>query len=299
MELHGLHILLTYQCNLECDHCFVFGSTRQSGTFTFRRLDDALVQAKSMPGCEWIYFEGGEPFLFYPLLRHGVETAHDMGFKVGIVSNGYWALTEWDAEEWLRPFSGLVHDLSISSDLYHWSEQCFRLAKNAERAAQNLGIPAGVIAIAQPEEYAIGATGQLPEGESKVMYRGRAAENLAAKTPGEKWETYQACPHEDLKDPGRVHLDPLGNVHLCQGISIGNLWKTPLKDICDSYHPEKHPIAGPILAGGPAELARQMDWKPSKRYADACHLCFETRKAVRPRFPEILGPDQMYEVCES
>ena len=38
MELTGLHLLLTYQCNLECDHCFVWGSPWQSGTMTLQNV---------------------------------------------------------------------------------------------------------------------------------------------------------------------------------------------------------------------------------------------------------------------
>jgi hypothetical protein len=31
-------------------------------------------------------------------------------------------------------------------------------------------------------------------------------------------------------------------------------------------------------------------------YADECHLCFETRLALRTRFPQVLAPDQAYGV---
>ena len=30
--LSGLHLLLTYKCNYECDHCFVWGGPSQKGT---------------------------------------------------------------------------------------------------------------------------------------------------------------------------------------------------------------------------------------------------------------------------
>ena len=59
MKLKGLHVLLTYECNYECDHCFAWGSSRQSGTLTINQLSEILNQAKVVPGCEWIYFEGG------------------------------------------------------------------------------------------------------------------------------------------------------------------------------------------------------------------------------------------------
>ena len=74
MKLSGLHILLTYQCTYECDHCFVWGSPWQSGTLTLEQVRDILRQAREA-NVEWIYFEGGEPFLYYPLLRRGVRRA--------------------------------------------------------------------------------------------------------------------------------------------------------------------------------------------------------------------------------
>ena len=58
--------------------------------------------------------------------------------------------------------------------------------------------------------------------------------------------------------------------------------------------PEAHPITGPLLAGGPAELARRHEVARGEAYADACHLCDRTRAALRVRFPEELGPAQMY-----
>ena len=122
MNLSGLHLLLTYQCTLECDHCFAWGSPWQSGTMTLQGIRSILTQAETLGTVRWIYFEGGEPFLYYAVLLKGVQEAASMGFQTGIVSNGYWATAVEDALEWLRPFAGLLQDLSISSDLYHWSD---------------------------------------------------------------------------------------------------------------------------------------------------------------------------------
>ena len=103
MELTGLHLLLTYQCNLECDHCFTWGSPWQDGTMTLRDVRQILQQAEELGTVKWVYFEGGEPFLFYAVLLKGILEAASMGFQVGIVSNGYWATDVEDALEWLRP----------------------------------------------------------------------------------------------------------------------------------------------------------------------------------------------------
>jgi len=299
MKLSGLHLLLTYQCTLECDHCFVWGSPWQSGTMTLQKIERILQQARDLGTVGWIYFEGGEPFLYYAVLLKGVQMAAGMDFQVGVVSNSYWATAEQDAREWLKPFTGLIQDLSVSSDLFHWSEKLSQQAKNARAAAEQLGIPLGIISIAQPEATdSASAVGKLPEGETSVMYRGRAAEKLVGRTPWWPWGQFTECPYEDLREPGRVHVDPLGNIHICQGISLGNLFDKPLSEICETYDPDSHPITGPLLEGGPAELVRRYGLSHRKSYADACHLCYETCRALRERFPEILMPDQMYGIFE-
>jgi MoaA/NifB/PqqE/SkfB family radical SAM enzyme len=248
-----------------------------------------LDEASDVGTVKRIYFEGGEPFLYYATMVRGIVEASEMGFEVGIVTNSYWATTVEDAVEWLRPVAGRVQDLSVSSDIYHWNEKRSKKALNARTAAEQLGIPLGFLSIAQPEDVDAA-------GESSIMYRGRAAEKLVARTSLHPWDEFTTCPYEDLRDPGRVHPDPLGYLHTCQGISVGNVLQTSLRAICETYDPDAHPIAGPLLADGPAELVRRYEVPHEKEYADACHLCYETRRALRARFPEVLAPDQMYGV---
>ncbi len=300
MIITGLHLLLTYQCNLECDHCFAWGSPWQTGTITLEKTREILRQAHDLGTVEWFYFEGGEPFLFYPIMVRGAKEAAKLGFKVGIVTNGYWGTDLTDALEWLRPFEGLVEDLSVSSDLLHWNETLSRQAEIARQAAERLGIPLGFISIAPPEMDAPGAIGTLPEGESGIMYRGRAVEKLTVDAPRTAWTEFTTCPHEDLRDPGRLHIDPLGNAHICQGISLGNLFRQPLAEIVRAYDGAvtegDHPVLSPLVDGGPAALVEQYELDHQDGYADACHLCYEARLALRDRFPDILTPDQMYGV---
>ena len=97
-------------------------------------------------------------------------------------------------------------------------------------------------------------------------------------------------------DPGRVHVDPFGYVHICQGIALGNLYKQSLAEIVAAFDAQSHPISGPLLTGGPAGLVRRFDLPLAGDYADACHLCDTARRSLRPLFPEILAPDQMYGV---
>src|SRR5574340_338862 len=292
MQITGLHILLTHRCTLECDHCFLLSSPRQAGVLDIDGVTRILEQAQDA-GVRSVYFEGGEPFLYYAELVRGVQDAAGMGFDVGIVSNAYWAISIQDAVEWLQPFVGCITDLSISSDLYHCEKCLGEEPQNAIAAAKWLHIPTGIISIAPPDQEAPSSRGQLGE-QSHVMYRGRAAEKLAPAHMTQPWESLRECAHEDLRDPGRLHVDPHGNLHVCQGIVIGNLFERPLKQICADYYPESHPICAPLLLGGPAGLITQFGLEHRPAYADGCHLCYEARLALRSRFPASLTRDGVY-----
>jgi hypothetical protein len=300
-RLSELHFLLTYQCTFECEHCFAWGSPWQNGTFSLAKIRQMLDQAEQLGTIHEIYFEGGEPFMYYATLVKAVEEAHRRGFEVGVVSNAYWAITCEDALEWLRPFAGLISGLTVSSDLYHYNELHSQQARNAAAAAEVLGIPLGMICVAQPEALEARATlGTLPanaadEG-SNIMYRGRAVEKLVPRARLYPWEEFRECPYEDLVSPGRVHLDPLGYLHICQGICLGNLNEQPLHEIWEGFDPQTHPITSALIHGGPVEMVERYHLPHEERYADACHLCYEARRALRGRFPEYLAPDQMYGV---
>ena len=294
-RLSGLHLLLTYECNYECDHCFVWGGPSQSGTMTDETIEHILKQAVQLGTIECIYFEGGEPSLYYERLCSGVRLARELGFRVGIVTNAGWATTDAEAMEWLQPFAGVVGDLSVSDDAYHGSKDGLRLTHIARQAAKHLGIPVDFISVAGPEAAdAQGVSGQLPAGESAVLYRGRAAETLAPRVQPKPWKQFTECPWEELRHPERVHIDAFGNLQICQGISIGNLLERPLSEIIRDYDPDTHPIVGPLLAGGPVELVNRYELPHEPAYADACHLCYISRCMLRDRFPEELTPGQMY-----
>ncbi|MFC1679504.1 radical SAM protein [Elusimicrobiota bacterium] len=298
--LTGVHFLLTYACTYECDHCFLHCSPRSKGTFTLEQLRNALSQIEDAGGVKSVYFEGGEPFLYYPLMVEGIRMARDKGFDVGVVTNAYWATAEEDARLWLKRLSEMgISDLSLSDDEFHSSGGSESPGKIAAAGARSLGMPAGTICIERPQPASddTGKGEPITKGGAKI--RGRAADKLAEGLPLHPAARFNECPYEELRAPQRVHVDPLGFVHLCQGLVIGNIWKRPLKDIVGDYDPESHPIAGPLLRGGPHALAREYDLPVEEAgYVDACHICYLARKALLGRFPEQLAPGQVYGIEE-
>ena len=212
-----------------------------------------LAEAEKIGTVNTVYFEGGEPLLYFPLLVASVKAAHEAGFSTGMVTNGYMSTSIEDAGLWLQPLieAGLDY-LRLSDDEFH-SDDRDNPARRALAAAQKLGLDSGAISISRPAV--------LPPGDGQAqgapvigggaMFRGRAVEKLTPGLPVKAWNTLTECTHEKLADPGRVHVDHLGNVHLCQGLIMGNMWETPLSELVKNYQARENPICGPSNRGRP------------------------------------------------
>jgi hypothetical protein len=294
--LRELHLIFTYCCTMECDHCFVWGSPDQSGVMTLEQVRRIFDQGQDLGSVRSVCFEGGEPFLYYGAFLEGVREARARGWKAEAITNAYWATSREDALLSLRPLAEAgLEALYVSEDVHHGSDEESR-GGNASAVAGDLGVRRSTIAIRDAAASVDGpssAKGEAITGGA-VRFRGRAASRLTPGLPRRPWQELASCPHEELVSPIRVHIDPLGYVHLCQGLVMGNLFQTPLPEMLAAYEPQRHPIAGPLLSGGPAALARACDLPHADAYVDECHMCYEMRDRLRERFPEYLAPDQMY-----
>ena len=296
--LTGVHFLLTYTCNYECDHCFVYGSPRAAGTFTLNQVRQVMEELPKIGTIRQVFFEGGEAFLYYPLMVEGIRIARENGFDAGIVTNAYWATAEEDAELWLKALvEAGISKLVLSDDSFHSESPEVSPARHALAAAEKSGIPVSVISIEEPRvEIASDEPGDRgePVVRGSTMFKGRAVEKLTEGLPTRNWKVFTECPHEDLRNPQRVHIDSYGNVHLCQGLSMGNMWRTPFSELVSNYDCDSHPVCRLLVEGGPARLAREYGIEDDAEYVDECHLCYTLRKRLIDKFPDYLCPGQVY-----
>jgi hypothetical protein len=296
-----VHFILTYMCTLECEHCFVCSGPSAEGTFTPGQITRVLDQALQLGTVDTVYFEGGEPFLFYPVLLDAIRQSRERSFSVGIVTNGYFATSEENARCFLEPLAVLgISDFSVSDDIFHYENRQENAARRASVTALKMGLPALVLAL-DPGGSGPESKGEMREEkkgiitEGGIMFRGRAAVKLSRNAEMQNWQQFTSCPYEDLADPSRLHVDAYGNLQICQGICMGNIWETPLDELVRNYSPRAHPICGPLIEGGPAQLAQVLGYSPpDEGVADACHLCWLARKSHRGKFPGVLEPVQVY-----
>lgn len=294
-----LHILATYSCTKECDHCFVYSGpgADPTGTFSLEQLIAVIEEAKKVDSIEWFYFEGGEPFLFYPIMVDAIRLAKKNNFKVGIVTNGYWATSEDNARYFLKDLRDLeIDDLSVSDDCFHMLSPSDHPSILIEKIGSELGVPVNTLCLYKPDE--IPNDIEINKGEpitgGNIRIRGRAADTLSSYLPTKESIFLNSCGYEDLVNPMRVHLDAYGYIHICQGITIGNMWEKPLSEILTTYDPYNHPIVAPLVKGGPLELAKTYQIPFKEQFVETCHMCYTIRKTLRAYHPEYLQPNQIY-----
>ena len=101
--LTGIHVLLTYKCTNECDHCFLHCGPRCKGTFTLHQLRELLREIVKIPTVTRFTSKAANPSCFIRCCWKGFDWCMIAGLKSGIVTNGYWATSSEDAEQWLWP----------------------------------------------------------------------------------------------------------------------------------------------------------------------------------------------------
>jgi hypothetical protein len=284
-SLSAIHFLITYGCSAECDHCFIWGTPRRSAAMTVEIIDDFLAQivgqehAPAPHAVTGVCAEGGESFTEYDVLIHFLRAATAKGLTASALTNASWVESRHQAQQRIAELmaAGLT-SLGISTDQWH---QRFI---PVERVDTLLEVCAQAGLTASRMETSL-------EG---VMFRGRAAERLAGSRPTKPASELTKCPHEKLDAPSRAHLDCYGMLHLCQGLTLG---RAPIAEAIASYDAATHPIVRALLEGGPyalAQFAATFGFDIEPGYVDACHLCYRAREFLRSRFPELLGPDEMY-----
>jgi hypothetical protein len=280
-SLSAIHFLISYGCSAECDHCFAWGTPRREAGITCEQVDEFLGQIVSLGTVRSVCGEGGESFTKYPVLLHLMRRGSALGLGVSALTNAFWVTSRTEVEARLRELMAAgLSSLGVSTDQWH------RQHVPVARIDLLLEICAAVGLQASRMET-------TPEG---VMFRGRAAERLAPGRPTKPAEELATCPHEQLGAPSRIHLDCYGRLHLCQGLNIGP--GGPAEAV-GGYDPSTHPIVRLLLDGGPYALGRfatSRGFEMAAGYVDACHLCYRAREFLRPHFPELLGPDEMYGV---
>ena len=270
---------------------------------------------------DWLHMTGGEPLLtrseFFEVLR-AVHPYHHG--NMGVATNGFWATSEEQALATVLEMKSLgVDGISLSVDRFHQQAVPLDRIKHAASAIAEAGMADhcwivtsllcdgaagadGLNASSLEMAREISEISGIPVAETEVRSIGRGSEASALdgdEMPRGPCRDLACCLGETGPfDPRMIWIDPLGNVFICYGITIGSLEKKPLQVILDEYDYKHNPILSVLADSGPKglfHLCADFGVAPeAPGFRDECDLCFQARKALRPHFPQILAPEQCY-----
>lgn len=316
---HVASLLFTYRCTLSCKHCCFYCSPRRPARRT--RLEDAVEWLAQLHTTDRvIHIAGGEAMLYWDELSAICAEAGRRGVAPHFIeTNATFATSDAIVRDRLRRLQDCgVLGLLISADPYHQRlcppervERCTRIARevfgahNVIGGSTDLAVLQSLRAVSRDEARLAEYTVRHPP-----LLSGRAGDELAMYFPPRPMDALldtmwhggggtRDCRQEfDPDTMWELHVDPYGNIQTCCLIIVGNVRERPLREWMLSGFLGRNEIVDAVYAEGPfglLELARKRGYEARDAYPQKCGLCWEVRKYLRPFYPDVLGPPEVYE----
>ncbi|TJX12833.1 radical SAM protein [Tissierella creatinini] len=121
MDGISLNLILTYKCNYECDHCISNCSPSREETMKIYQAKEYIDKVVSTTNVNQIGYTGGEPFLYYEMLKELIGYSYnEYGIAGGVVTNCFWAKSEKEADHKLEElYNNGLRSIVVSCDSYH------------------------------------------------------------------------------------------------------------------------------------------------------------------------------------
>ena len=320
MKLTGITFITTYNCNAQCAHCFFDTQTAPhyiSPDVVARVYEDVSI-TKSM---FWNHLSGGEvmlqPSKFYAIIS---EIRKYFTGDLGMSTNAFWAKTLHQAKSVVNDLTQLgISGIAVSSDAFHDAYVPLSYVAHAVSALRDSGL--------KKHSYIMGARCNSDVFQES-LYNSKTDQNAsylqsisnmplaptAIRSIGKgtlvnvpKKDTIPCKPCSDLSEclgtrgpfnPAMVWVDAFGNVMVCYGIIIGNVFEKKFVDIISEYTIDSNPVLKIIAEEGPHGLfydAKQCNSELQQNsFYDTCDVCYACRKALRKKHHMYLGPHECY-----
>jgi MoaA/NifB/PqqE/SkfB family radical SAM enzyme len=202
-------------------------------------LADRGVSPVSFRGTKKICFSGGEPFLFYDLLKSGLAKAKELGFSTEVCTNGFWG--NWADSRITDALQTLPLDcLTISTDYFHEKfvsdSAILNLMKFVKRSGVKCTIRIGETSDAAASDFIV-KMGAYKYMTNLVIYPFMKI-GRAASMGGEKFFRLRDVSEAKCPARGSVAVRFDGEVFFCAGpawtndaMSFGNIADASLSDI--------------------------------------------------------------------
>ncbi|MBN1117081.1 MAG: 4Fe-4S cluster-binding domain-containing protein [Bacteroidales bacterium] len=319
LKLTGITWITTYNCNLSCNHCFF----ETKGEKKYMNPDMIDLVLKDFPYDKhmfWQHLSGGEIFIDQKKLKEILKRIRKYFQKnIGLSTNAYWATEIKKTEQTVSELQKIgVTGIAVSADYYHQQQMPETGPGNLVKVISQSSLKThtyimgarlaegiqGAEKINKETELITnrvdgGAGFPVASATERSIGKGSAI-NIPKKRkiPQGKCTELNTCLGERSPfNPAMVWIDPYGNVMICYGIVIGNVFQTPFREIVENYNVSAIPILEKLDKEGPKGLfseALEQGLIVPEEFYDECDLCYQSRKYLRNLYPEVFKPDECY-----
>lgn len=147
-----LTLELGLKCPITCRHCCYNCSPDRVEEVDSEIMRAAIQQFSEIETSEIIALTGGEPFAYPDLLETALEEVTRFShLKSVVISNGFWATSPEKARDTLENLPP-IHQLCLSTDVYHNEFIPLAFIKHAILACEALDIPMFLEVCIEPED---------------------------------------------------------------------------------------------------------------------------------------------------
>lgn len=267
-----------------------------------------------------MHISGGEIMLYEKEVLQLIRNIRNY-FKgdIGISTNGFWAVSEEIAVEKTAQLKKAgVTGVAVSADPYHEEFIPLDRPANAVNALVKSGLKKHAYIMGCRLHEGVHGAEMVNRRYDEIYMQVKGGHEIPAATPivrsigkgatinrpkktgvprGLCSDLSECLGQRSPFNPAMVWIDPYGNVMICYGIVIGNVYLQSFGDIINNYSHENNEITSLLAADGPKglhALAYRKNRAVPAGYFDECDLCYQVRKTLRSDYPHLLEPDECY-----
>lgn len=307
MNLNRIEFLVTLECSGKCKHCSIAGKlhTAAQKHIDAEKAVEVIAKLSKLFSIQSVMTFGGEPLLYHDATSQIHSMAQNCGIpKRQLITNGYFNKDKAKISEVANKlYNAGVNSLLLSVDYFHQEtiplEFVALFAKEVLRVgiedfklhpswvvSQNLDNPYNARTheiIAELSQLNIPcSTGNIisPAGNAAIFLK-----EYFDKTKISFPRTCADMPYsEPLDNIQTISIDPDGNVAVCSGFSIGNIYNEDIEAIISRYNPYEHEHMRIILQDGIDGFigyAKNYGININKSdYFSICDICVDIRKKL-------------------
>lgn len=119
VDMNGIRIIVTYNCNFMCGNCRYKCGPYRKGIMEVNSFRNKIVKLYEDGYKDYIIIEGGEPFLYIGMIYKYLKKIKNIDAKKYIITNGFWG----NIETYLYSLSELkeigLYGIIIEYDYFH------------------------------------------------------------------------------------------------------------------------------------------------------------------------------------